>query len=69
MRARADECARILKRWVTTRRYYEIQPGCQALFVSEQGGRLKLASSTPNRYLTSAIYNIGLTEIFSLTES
>lgn len=36
-----DECARALKRWMRTRKNYNIQSGCSALFISEQGGRLQ----------------------------
>lgn len=36
-----DECARILKRWLKARRNYDVNSGCRALFVGEQGGRLK----------------------------
>ena len=36
-----DECARVLKRWLRARRNYDIKPKSKALFVGEQGKRLK----------------------------
>jgi integrase/recombinase XerD len=36
-----DECARVLKRWMSARRNYHLKRGCKALFVKEHGGRLK----------------------------
>lgn len=36
-----DETARVLKRWIKARQNYEIKDGCKALFINEQGGRLK----------------------------
>lgn len=34
-----DECARVLKRWIKTRE--QLSPKSEALFIGEQGGRLK----------------------------
>lgn len=36
-----DECARVLSRWLKARKNYTVEPGCEALFVGEQGKRLK----------------------------
>jgi len=36
-----DECARVLSRWLKARENYTVKPGCKALFVGEQGMRLK----------------------------
>jgi integrase/recombinase XerD len=36
-----DETARVLQRWMRARQNYQIENGCQALFVNEQGGRLE----------------------------
>lgn len=36
-----DECARVLSRWLKARENYTVEPGCEALFVGEQGKRLK----------------------------
>jgi len=36
-----DETSRVLKRWIRARQNYQIENGCQALFVNEQGGRLE----------------------------
>lgn len=36
-----DECARVLRRWLKARENYLVEPGCNALFVGEQGKRLK----------------------------
>jgi len=36
-----DECARVLRRWLKARENYTVKPGCEALFVGEQGMRLK----------------------------
>lgn len=36
-----DETVRVLKRWIKARQNYEIKEGCKALFINEQGGRLK----------------------------
>jgi len=36
-----DETSRVLKRWMNTRPSFGIEPGCKALFINEQGGRLK----------------------------
>jgi len=36
-----DECAWVLSRWLKTRENYTVEPGCEALFVGEQGKRLK----------------------------
>ena len=35
-----DECARILRRWLSARKNYNVALGCNALFVGEQGERL-----------------------------
>ncbi len=35
-----DETAIILRRWLRARENYNVQPGCEALFVGEHGGRL-----------------------------
>lgn len=36
-----DECARVLASWLKTRKNYAVKPDCRALFVGEQGKRLK----------------------------
>ncbi len=36
-----DECAWVLSRWLKARANYSVKPGCKALFVGEQGERLK----------------------------
>ena len=36
-----DECARILQRWLKTRKNYNLSLGCKALFVGERGERLE----------------------------
>ncbi|UCH01531.1 MAG: tyrosine-type recombinase/integrase [Candidatus Bathyarchaeota archaeon] len=36
-----DECARVLKRWLRSRRNYGVKQDCRALFVGEHGKRLR----------------------------
>lgn len=36
-----DETARVLKRWMQARQNFYVESGCKALFINEQGGRLK----------------------------
>lgn len=36
-----DETSRVLKRWMRARQSFDIESGCKALFINEQGGRLK----------------------------
>jgi len=36
-----DECARVLLRWLSARKNYNVSPDCKALFVGERGQRLE----------------------------
>lgn len=36
-----DECAHILRRWMSARKNYSIPPDCKALFIGERGERLE----------------------------
>jgi integrase/recombinase XerD len=36
-----DECARVLLRWLNSRKNYPVSPSCNAFFINEKGERLK----------------------------